>query len=241
MTMDRQPKKYNRGRTITWIIVLVLAGVVLGTYLTRRAQSSAESTSTSTSTSGPAWSEILAAPACALPVIVLTLIVLIFAAVQGYYGVQRLEAQRRLQAAEAAEREEVVRMRAVQTQRHLRELNDLTINLATGEEVARLVKSPDGEWLLVRPGLATKPVSRIDPDEVREDSDQVRVAAMLSNAARYGRSGHAASGSGQSNLNLELAALAMLNGGGSPDRRLPGSIQILTDDEGQMLGDKRND
>ena len=239
MTMDHQPKKYNRGRTMTWIVVLVLAGVVLGTYLTRRAQSSAESTSTSTSTSGPAWSEILAAPACVLPVIVLTLIVLIFAAVQGYYGVQRLEAQRRLQAAEAAEREEVVRMRAVQTQRRLRELNDLTVNLATGEEVARLMEGPDGQLLLVRPGLATKPVSRLDPDEVREESDQVRVAAMLANAARYGGRGH--SGGQKSQLSLEMAALSMLNGGGSPDRRLPGSIQILTDDEGQMLGDKRND
>lgn len=238
MTTDRQPKKYNRGRTMTWIVVLVLAGIVLGAYLT---QSPADTTSTSTSTSGPAWSEILPAPACAVPVIAITLVVLGFATVQGYYGVQRLEAQRRLQVAEAAEREEVVRMRAVQTQRRLRELNDLTVNLATGEEVARLVKSPDGEWLLVRPGLATKPVSRLDPDEVREDSDQVRVAAMLANAARYSR-GRGYPGRQQSgNLSLEMAALAMLNGGGAPDQRLPGKIRVLEDDELRMLEEKRRE
>jgi len=239
MTMDRQPKKYNRGRTMTWIVVLVLAGVVLGAYLTLRAQSPAKTTSTGTSTSGPELSEIMQAPACAVPVIVLTLIALGFTLVQGYYSVQRLEAQRRIQAAEAAEREEDVRLRTVQTQRRLQELNDLTVNLTTGEEVARLMKGLDGELLLVRPGLATKPISRIDPDEACEDSDQVRVAAMLANAVRYGGGGH--SGGQKSQLSLEMAALSMLNGGGSPDRRLPGSIQILTDDEGQMLGDKRND
>jgi hypothetical protein len=62
---------------------------------------------------------------------------------------------------------------------------------------------------------------------------------MLANAARYGRGGRATSGSGQGNLNLELAALAMLNGGESPDRRLPSRIQILDDDEVRMLEDKR--
>jgi hypothetical protein len=237
--MKQQHRQYQRGRTVIWIVLLVMVGAALGAYFTLRAQTPQPAVPAPAVAASPDLIEILQAPTCAVPVIAITLISLGFAVVRGYYGVQRLEAQRRIQKAEAAEREEEVRLRAVQTQRRLRELNDLTVNLATGEEVARLMEGPDGQLLLVRPGLATKPVSRLDPDEVREESDQVRVAAMLANAARYGGRGH--SGGQKSQLSLEMAALSMLNGGGSPDRRLPGSIQILTDDEGQMLGDKRND
>jgi hypothetical protein len=176
-----------------------------------------------------------------VPAIVISLIAVIFAGIHSYYTVQRLEATRRIQAAEASEREEAVQTRRIETQRRRLELNDLTVNLATGEEVARLMEGPNGEPVLVRPSLATKPVSRLDPDEVREDSDPVRVAAMLANAARYRQgSGYGGAQSG-SNLSLEMAALAMLNGGGSPERRLPGKIRILQEDELQMIEDKRNE
>ena len=239
MALDRQ-RKQNWGRTVIWIVVLIIIGIALGITIASRAQEAPERKEPEDLLAEKVTVlDMLRAPACAVPVIALTLLVLGVAAAQGYYSVQRLEAQRRIQKAEAAEREEEVRLRAVQTQRRLRELNDLTVNLGTGEEVARLMQGPDGELLLVRPGLATKPVSRIDPDEVHEDSDQVRVGAMLTNAARYGRGGRATSGSGQGNLNLELAALAMLNDGESPDRRLPSRIQILNDDEVRMLEDKR--
>lgn len=235
MTTPPQRKRHI-GRTGAWLLVVLLAGLVLGSYLARDTDDPAPAEPASTR--GLSWVEILNAPACAIPVIAITLTALGFTAVQGYYGVQRLEAQRRIQAAEAAEREEDVRQSAVRTARRQLELNDLTVNLATGEEVARLMEGPDGQWLLVRPGLATKPVSRIDPDEIREDSDQVRVAAMLANAARYGQGGRPVTGGGQSNLSLELAALAMLNQGGAVDQRLPGRVRVLSDEEVRMLEDK---
>lgn len=238
MTVEQQRKR-NWGRTVTWAVVLVLAGIALGSYFTAQAQPPQRITAAPAGTDSMPWKGLLQAPACAVPVIALTLITLGFTAVQGYYSVQRLEAQRRIQAAEAAEREEEVRLQALRTQRRQAELNDLTVNLATGEEVARLMQGPQGEWLLVRPGLATKPVSRLDPDEVREDTDQVRVAAMVANAARY-RGGRNPT-RGNSSLSLEMAALTMLNGGGNVDRRLPSSIHVLNEDEVQILKDNRNE
>jgi hypothetical protein len=38
-----------------------------------------------------------------------------------------------------------------------------------------------------------------------------------------------------------MAALAMLNGGGAPERRLPGKIRVLQDDELRMLEAKRRE
>jgi hypothetical protein len=235
MTTAPQRKRHI-GRTLAWLLVVLLAGLALGTYLSRGVDKPVSPEPAPMR--GLSWVEILNAPACAIPVIAITLTALGFTVIRGYYGIQRLEAQRRLQAAEAAEREEEVRQSAVQTVRRQLELNDLTVNLATGEEVARLMEGPDGQLLLVRPGLATKPVSRFDPDEVREDSDQVRVAAMLANASRYGRGGRPVTGGDQSNLSLKLAALAMLNQGGAVDQRLPGRVRVLSDEEVRMLEDK---
>ena len=239
---DGQQRKLDFGRTATWIVLFIVAGVTLGILFTSNRRRSNRSEPVPVMAERPSWQEILRAPICAVPVIAITLAGLGFTVVQGYYSVQHLEAQRRIQAAEAAEREEAVRLQTVQTKRRLRELNDLTVNLTTGEEVARLMPGPDGERFLVRPGLATKPVSRIDPDEVRTESDQVRAAAMLANAVRYG-SGRVnrPAGGGQSSFSLEMAALAMLNGGGGVERRLPSSIHILKEDEVQMLEDKRSD
>jgi hypothetical protein len=237
MTEKRQ-RKYDLGRTATWIVILIITGIVLGIYLANRGQASGQAEPRPSRVESIAWKEILHAPVCAVPVIAITSIVLGFTIVQGYYSVQRLEAQRRIQAAEAAEREEDVRQHTVQTKRRLQELNDLTVNLTTGEEVARLMEGPDGELLLVRPGLATKPVSRIDPDAVREESEQVRVAAMLANAARYGSRGYSG-GQQSSSLSLEMAALAMLQGGSASEQRLPGKVRILQEDEIRMLEDKQ--
>jgi hypothetical protein len=239
MALDRQ-RKQNWGRTVIWIVVLIIIGIALGITIASRAQEAPERKEPEDLLAEKVTVlDMLRAPACAVPVIALTLLVLGVAAAQGYYSVQRLEAQRRIQKAEAAEREEEVRLRAVQTQRRLRELNDLTVNLGTGEEVARLMEGPDGELLLVRPGLATKPVSRIDPDEVREDSDQVRVAAMLANATRHAGAGGGSKNGGQSALSLEMAALAMLQGNGNTQNRLPGKVRILSPDEMQMLEEKQ--
>lgn len=238
--METQPRRHRlvMGRTVVWLSGLVLLGIVVGWYLSTRARPPLP-------TQAPApltWSVVLKTPACAFPAIAITLVALGFTAVRGYYGIQRLEARRRIWRAEAAEREEDVRQRAVQTARYQLELNDLTVNLATGEEVARLMEGPAGQLLLVRPGLATRPVSRLDPDEVGEDSDQMRVAALLANATRYGQGGGPAGqrqGHGSGSLSLELAALAMLNGGGAVEKRLPGQVRILNEEELRMLEDKQ--
>ena len=240
MAVDRQ-RKQTWGRTVIWIVVLIMIGIALGITIASRAQAPGQRKPEPLLAEKVTVLDMLRVPACAVPVIIIALTILGFTIIQGYYSVQRLEAQRRIQKAEAAEREEEVRLRAMQTARRRLELNDLTVNLTTGEEVARLMEGPDGELLLVRPGLATKPISRLDPDEVREDSDQVRVAAMLANAARYGKGGYAGGRQSDSNLSLELAALAMLNGSGAPERRLPGRIRVLQDDEIRMLEDKRQE
>jgi hypothetical protein len=223
-------------KTVSWGVVVAFLGVVLLPALLpgQRGPSPSEPAAQT------ALLEFLRAPACLVPVLVVSLSILGFITVYGYYGIQRLEAQRRIWLAEAADHEEQVRQMAVQTARRRQELNDLTVNLATGEEVARLLQGPEGELLLVRPGLATKPVSRLDPDAVTEESEQVRVAAMLANATRYGQ-GQAASGKGGGNLSLELAALAMLNPGGTADQRLPGRVRILDDEELRMLEEDRQD
>ena len=238
MGIQKNSRRLAFGRTVVWLVGLVLIGVILGGYLaTRHHQPPLEPARVA-----PTWQNVLNAPTCAFPVIAITLAALGFTAVRGYYGLQRLEARRRIWHAEAAEREEAVRQSAVRTARRQLELNDLTVNLATGEEVARLMEGPDGKLLLVRPGLATKPVSRLDPDEVREDSDQVRVAAMLANATRYGQGGGPSGqrrGAGAGPLSLELAALAMLNGGGSVEQCLPGQVRILNEEELRMLEDKQ--
>jgi hypothetical protein len=226
---------------VTWIVVLIIAGIAVGITIASRAQAPGQTEPKPLPTEKVTLRDLLRAPACAVPAISIALITLGFTVIQGYYGVQHLETQRRIQAAEAAEREEEVRLRAMQTARRRLELNDLTVNLATGEEVARLMEGPDGELLLVRPGLATKPVSRLNPDEVREDSDQVRVAAMLANAARYSRGKGYPSRQQGGDLSLEMAALAMLNGGGAPERRLPGKIRVLQEDELRMLEAKRRE
>jgi hypothetical protein len=64
---------------------------------------------------------------------------------------------------------------------------------------------------------------------------------MLANATRYNRGSGYPGGQagGNSNLSLEMAALAMLNGGGPPEQRLPGRIRILKEEELKMLEDKR--
>ncbi len=239
MTVEQQRKR-DWGRTVTWIGVLIIAGIALGITIANRAQAPRQTEPEPSLAEKVTIREFLRAPACAVPAISIALLTLGFTVIQGYYGVQRLETQRRIQAAAAAEREEEVRLRAMQTARQRLELNDLTVNLATGEEVARLIEGPNGELLLVRPGLATKPVSRLNPDEVREDSDQVRVAAMLANAARYSRGKGYPGRQQSSDLSLELAALAMLNGG-APERRLPGKIRVLKDDELRMLEAKRRE
>jgi hypothetical protein len=236
-TIESAKKKL--GGTITWVFVLILIGIALGLYLTGRGDRSPQPSRITLSHISVA--EILRAPTCAVPIVVISMIAVVFASIHSYYKIQQLEAERRIQAAEAAEREEMVQARHIETQRRRLELNDLTINLVTGEEIARLMEGPNGEPVLVRPGLATKPVSRLDPDEVQEEPAQVRVAAMLANAARYSRGPGYGGAPGGSNLSLEMAALAMLNGGGSPERRLPGKIRILQEDELQMLEDKRNE
>jgi hypothetical protein len=73
---------------------------------------------------------------------------------------------------------------------------------------------------------------------VREESEQVRVAAMLANATRYGSRGYS-SGQQSSSLSLEMAALAMLQGGSASEQRLPGKVRILQEDEIRMLEDKQ--
>jgi len=141
------------------------------------------------------------------------------AVIGGYYGKLKLDAAARIWKAQAAQRE-------MQVERQRTQLGDLT-------SVARLVQAPDGRLLLLKPGIATAPVTIVDPDAaVRPDqtSDQLALAAILSQSQALGslRAGHTP----------DSLLLAMLSRQ-SIDERVPANVRVLNAEEVELLGDGR--
>jgi hypothetical protein len=145
---------------------------------------------------------------CLLPVGALSVLVVGAAALGGYYAVRRLNAQVRVWNAEAARAEALV--------------HEFTLG-PDGQEIARLIPAPDGQPLLVKPGVVTQPVTRLDPDATA--SERLRALAILGQALR-------GSGGGAPE------SLALMLGGALRSRvsdRIAPRVRLLDAEEAQQL------
>ena len=157
---------------------------------------------------------------CLAPLAVLGGLALLTALGGLYYGKQKLDARARVWRARAAQEE------ALAAHQQAR-LHDLTPG-PDGRELARLVQTPDGRVLLVRPDIATAAVTEVAAESaVRPDRgpDHLQLAAILS-AARLGP--------GPADL-LLAAGLARP----TLEERLPAGVRVLSAEEARLLEDGR--
>jgi len=196
---------------LTLILLIFTAGIYVGVQYGPGSQT--------TRPESPSLLGQLTSAACYTSLAILGVLALALAVIGGYYGKLKLDAAARIWKAQAAQRE-------MQVERQRTQLGDLT-------SVARLVQAPDGRLLLLKPGIATAPVTIVDPDAaVRPDqtSDQLALAAILSQSQALGslRAGHTP----------DSLLLAMLSRQ-SIDERVPANVRVLNAEEVELLGDGR--
>jgi hypothetical protein len=235
--MTQLPSRDRRGTTNTQstnthpvktVLTLTLLIFVVGIFIGVKYGPASES---ARSESTPSLLGQLTSAFCYTSLAILGVLALALIVVGGYYGKLKLDARARVWKAQAEHRETLV-------ERERTQLHDLTPG-PDGKELARLVQTPDGRLVLLKPGIATSPVTVVDPDAaVRPDqtSDQLALVAILSqavqNAAGFPRSG----GGGSSDpllMALMLSRQAM-------DERVPANVRVLSAEEVKLLEDGRD-
>jgi len=198
---------------LTLILLIFTAGIYVGARYSPGHAPQPESSS-------PSLLGQLASTACYTSLAILGVLTLALAIVGGYYGKLKLDAAARTWKAQAAQQE-------MHIERQRTQLGDLT-------SVARLVQAPDGRLLLLKPGIATSPVTLVDPAAAtRPDqaSDQLALAAILSQSQALGslRGGHTPD-------SLLLAAMLSRQ---PMDERVPANVRVLSAEEVRLLEDGR--
>ncbi|HEY68819.1 MAG TPA: hypothetical protein G4N97_11185 [Thermoflexia bacterium] len=188
--------------------------------------------------------DVLSAPGCFIPAAAVTFLALTVSLIGLYYAKQRLDAQVRIWRARAAEAETDVE--------HLRvRLNDLTPG-PDGQEVARILQTPDGRLVLVNARIAASPITLLDPEAAaRPDQtpDPLQLAAILGNALRGVTWGSGPGGGrrpqgsgGPSPLDgLALLALTGMRLGFLDQSRVPDRVRVLDDEEVELLEEGRKE
>jgi hypothetical protein len=228
ITRTHRTRESSFGPTVLTAVLLVLAGVGIGTWYTSRTQAVPAPAS---QIEAPLVS-IFSAPGCYIPLGLVAALTMIAVALGLYYGKQRLDAQVRVWRARAAvEETEVERQRV--------ELDNLTPG-PDGQEIARVMRIGD-RLVLVKPGVVTSPVTILAPEAaVRPDqtADQLALAAILSSAlGRMGGTSLVPRG-GRGDSPLDGLALLMATRGLGPgwgERRIPDSIRVMTEEEAAQL------
>lgn len=215
----------TRPRPIKTILTLILLIFVVGIFIGVKYSPASES---ARSESTPSLFGQLTSAFCYTSLAILGVLALALIVAGGYYGKLKLDAQARVWKAQAEHRETLV-------ERERTQLHDLTPG-PDGRELARLIQAPDGRLVLLKPGIATSPVTIVDPDAaVRPDqtSDQLALMAILGqaiqNAAGFPRSG------GSSDPLL----MAMMLSRQAMDERVPSNVRVLSAEEVQLLEDGR--
>ncbi len=216
----------NRSGNVILIgLLLILAGIIIGAWLSSKEQTVAQQPEISAV-------GVLSAPGCYIPVGLLSLLTLIAAGVGTYYGKKRLDAQVRIWRARAEAREADVERQRV-------EMDDLTTG-PDGQEVARVVKIGD-RLLLIKSGIATDPVTIVEPKSAAQPNqtpDQLKLAAILSSALKQAGSGllrHRSAGGGNPLDGLALMMAARGLGPGWNEGRVPANVRVMTEAEAAML------
>jgi hypothetical protein len=172
--------------------------------------------------------DLLAAPGCLIPTVLLALLALGIALASGHYGKQWMDARVRVWQARASREE-------ASTARRHAQANDLTPG-PDGRELARLVQDQAGNVVLVQPGAATAPVTVVDAESgVRPNETPTPhvMAALLANAfAQMAQRGTRASG--QAPDPMLYRALGLL-GAPSVNDLVPMDVQIVGAEEVKRL------
>jgi hypothetical protein len=219
-------EKTNPKRTKA-ILSLLLLIFVAGIYVGIKHGPGSDATRPESST--PSLFDQLASAACYTSLAILGVLALALAIVGGYYGKLKLDTAARIWQAQAERQETLV-------ERQRTQLNDLTPG-PDGRELARLYQAPDGRLLLLKPGIATSPVTVVDPDAaVRPDqtSDQLALVAILSQAVQ--NAGFPRNGGSPSDSLL----MAMMLSRQAMDERVPSNVRVLTAEEVKLLEDGRD-
>ncbi len=221
MAIETHRKRSNGSiKLVSFLMLLTfIAGILVSAKLNQR-PARVESRSL--------FLDLLSAPGCYVPVTGLTMMALAAAAMGSFYSKQRLDAKARVWQARAG-REEAL------AERQWARSNDLTPG-PDGQELARIVRTPDGRLLLVKSGVVTSPVTDLDPDAaVRPDqvSEHLALAAVLGNA--LGRAAHNGGTNRGGGLSPDVLLLGAALGRPAMAGRVPSTVRVLTEDEAQLL------